>query len=191
MRQFLLVTHRWLGIGAAIILIVVGITGAVLVWNDSNGLADFHTHLGIGEPGEWLVNSATVIAAILVIGGVILWWRRKAVRIDRSKGWWRFLFDLHHTLGIIGGLFMLVIALSGTGLALTEETEERMRLPATDPNAASQTEVAVRSFIRAAHTGGPLRTPLGILWALGSVSFAVQALSGFYVWWKPSRNRPE
>jgi uncharacterized iron-regulated membrane protein len=187
MRKFFLVTHRWLGIGAAIVLIVVGISGAVLVYVKNPTLANFHTHLGIGEPGEWLVNTATVIASLLVIGGLVLWWRRKILSIDRSKGTWRFLFDLHHSLGIIGATLMLVIALSGTGLMLTEEIAGRLGLPKDDPNYPTRNEALTRKLIHAAHTGGPLNLPLKVLWLLGSVSFAVQAVSGFWVWWKPGR----
>lgn len=187
MRRFFLVTHRWLGIGAAIVLIVVGLTGAALVYLKNPTLARFHTHLGVGEPGEWLVNTSTVIASFLVIGGIVLWWRRKIVTIDRSKGTWRFLFDLHHSLGIIGAILMLVIALSGTGLMLTEGIGERMGLAKDDPNYPTRTEAFARKVIHSAHTGGPLYLPLKILWLLGSASFAVQAVSGFWVWWKPGR----
>ena len=52
MRQFFLVTHRWLGLAAGLILALAGASGAFLVWSRSETLADFHTHLWIGEPGE-------------------------------------------------------------------------------------------------------------------------------------------
>ncbi len=99
MRQFFLVTHRWLGLAAGLILALAGASGAFLVWSRSETLADFHTHLSIGEPGEWLVNTSAFAFVLLAVGGLVLWWRRRALAVRRDKGWWRLFFDLHHALG--------------------------------------------------------------------------------------------
>lgn len=192
MRQFFLVTHRWVGIAAALILFFVGLTGVLLVWSDGEGLAYWHTHLGIGEPGEWLVNSATMASVFLIIGGIVLWWRRKIVRLERSKGWWRFLFDLHHAFGIIAAVGMLVIALSGSGLMMTEGVERAATLPIGDPGRPAAEAIRLREWIRTAHTGGGLMAGLGVLWALGSAGFVLQAVSGVLMWWKPQKGaRPD
>lgn len=187
MRAFLLVTHRWLGVAAAVVLAVVGLTGAVLVYTRIPAVTDLHAALAAGAAGRWVVNVATIVASLLVAGGVVLWWRRKIVRINRAKGLWRILFDLHHALGIIGGGLMLVIALSGTGLMMTEHIGERLGLARDDPRFPTRTEVITRTLIHMAHTGGSLSGPLDLLWCLGSASFALQAVSGFWMWWKPGR----
>lgn len=187
MRPFFLVTHRWLGLAASLVLMVVSLTGAGLVWFRSRALSRLHIELGLGSFGRWAVNLATLIGALLIGGGVVLWWRRKIVTIDRTKGWRRLLFDLHHTLGIVAAAFMLVIALSGSGLMLTQGIDHRMGLDRTDPRYPTRRELRIRRLIHMAHTGGPLRIPLGILWVLGSASFAVQAVSGVLLWWKPGR----
>lgn len=187
MRTLLLVTHRWLGILAAVVLVVAGVTGAGLVYTRAEALVNLHVTLAMGAPGRWLVNVATIAATLLVMGGVALWWQRKILTIDRSKGLWRLMFDLHHALGIVGGIMMLAIALSGTGLMLTAQIGDRLGFAKDDPNYPSRAEVLTRKLIHTAHTGGSFSQPLNVLWCLGSASFAVQAVSGLWVWWKPRR----
>ncbi len=170
MRSFFLVTHRWIGLAVAIVLALAGVSGAALVWSHSESLADFHTHLWIGEPGEWLVNSSAFAFVLLAIGGVVLWWRRKALAVRTDKGWRRFLFDLHHTLGAIGAVLMLVVALSGLGIMVGEEEGGPV-----DEN----------SFMHRLHTARTYPLPVQILWAAASTSFLAQAVSGFAMWWKP------
>ena len=173
MRKFFLVTHRWIGLAAATVLALAGLSGAFLVWSHSEALADFHTHLWIGEPGEWLVNTSAFAFVLLGIGGLVLWWRRKALALRRGKGWWRFLFDLHQALGAIGALLMLVVALSGLGIMIGEEEGDE------------------NSLMFRLHTARDYPLPIQVVWAAASVSFLVQAVSGFTMWWKPGDRGPE
>ena len=55
------------------VLALAGVSGAFLIWSHSEVLADFHTHLSIGEPGEWLVNTSAFVFVLLAIGGLVLW----------------------------------------------------------------------------------------------------------------------
>ncbi len=182
MRKFFLRTHRWIGLAAAIALATAGVSGAILIWVRSEALATFHTHLLIGEPGEWLVNSSTFAFVLLAIGGLVLWWRRKPLAIRRDKGWWRFLFDLHQALGAIGAVLMLVVALSGLGIMLGEEETKEQGLPLV---------VDESSLMYKLHTARAYPLPVQILWAAASVSFLVQAVSGFTMWWKPGNRGPD
>jgi uncharacterized iron-regulated membrane protein len=177
MKKFFLVTHRWIGLAAALILALAGASGAFLVWSHSEALADFHTHLLIGEPGEWLVNSSAMAFVLLAIGGAVLWWRRKALAVRRDKGWWRFLFDLHHALGAIGAVLMLVVSLSGLGIMVGEEEGEEGGAPAQP--------VDQNSLMFRLHTARTYPLPVQVLWAAASASFLVQAVSGFVMWWRP------
>jgi uncharacterized iron-regulated membrane protein len=185
-RQFILLTHRWLGLGSSVVLLLVGISGAVLVWPESlrsvEGLTRFHKRLFLGEPGEWLVITSTVIAALLVIGGLVLWWKRKLLRVSVRRGWWRFLFDLHHSLGLLAAVVMLLISLTGVGLVLTEQE---------DGSPLSAEEQRVRTVIDHLHTGEPFSLPIRIVYALGSLAFVVQGISGLVIWWKPQVDRGE
>ena len=176
MRKWFLVTHRWLGLAAAVVLALAGVSGVFLIWSHSEVLADFHTHLSIGEPGEWLVNTSALVFVLLAIGGLVLWWRRKALAIRRDKGWWRVLFDLHHALGALGAILMLVVSLSGLGIMLKEE---------------EGAPIDQSSFMFRLHTARTYPLPIQVLWAAASVSFLVQAVSGVTMWWRPGDRGPE
>lgn len=185
-REFFLKTHRWMGLGASIILAVVGGTGVLLIWPYRLGdyartLSRLHTRLMIGEPGEWLVITSTVLSSLLILGGVYLWWKRKIVAIELRRGWWRTLFDLHHSLGLLATVIMLVLSLSGIGLVLTEVEREEGKEP--PPRTAE--EVATRKTVHDLHTGRNYSLPMKLLYAAGSFGFLVQSATGFVMWWKP------
>ncbi|MEO8451503.1 MAG: PepSY-associated TM helix domain-containing protein [Gemmatimonadota bacterium] len=191
-REFLVVTHRWIGLGAAIVLLAAGATGAVLVWvqhTDGDTLTRLHTRLLIGEPGEWLVITSTIAAVLLAIGGVILWWRRKIFALRRGRSAWRTWFDLHHAVGIFGTIVMLLIAASGLGLVLTEEEgeEEGSRPVETAPEVVDP----VRRLVYDLHTGSPYPLPVKIVYALGSLAFVMQSISGYKMWRKPAAERDQ
>lgn len=177
MRQFFLVTHRWLGLAAGLILALAGASGAFLVWSRSETLADFHTHLWIGEPGEWLVNTSAFAFVLLAVGGLVLWWRRRALAVRRDKGWWRLFFDLHHALGALGAILMLTVSLSGLGIMISEEEGVEGGPPAQP--------IDQNSLMFRLHTARTYPLPVQVLWAAASVSFLVQAVSGFTMWWRP------
>ncbi len=185
-REFFLKTHRWMGLGASIVLAVVGFTGVLLIWPDRLGdyartMSRFHTRLLIGEPGEWLVITSTVLSSLLILGGVYLWWKRKIVAIEFRRGWWRLLFDLHHSLGLLATVLMLVLSLSGIGLVLTEVEREAGQ----EPPPRTPAEIATRKTVHDLHTGRNYSLPMKILYAAGSLGFLVQSATGFVMWWKP------
>ena len=185
MRRFFLVTHRWVGLAAAIVLTIAGLTGLVLVWSRSPGLEQFHTHLALDEFGEWLVNGSAIAFVFLALGGFVLWWRRKILAVRGGKGWWRLLFDLHHALGMFGAALTLLIAISGIGIMMNEDDESE------GARSAAQIEASRESLEKTVwfrlHTAREYPAPLQILWAAGSLSFVVQAFSGFLMWWKPQK----
>src|SRR5262245_16354327 len=116
-RNFVLVTHRWLGLGSSVVLAIVGGTGALILWTLPQWLrrivGPMHQSLALGRIGEWIVIAATVVAAVLSVGGLILWWKLKIIRVKTTSGWRRALFDLHHALGFVGFLLMFLLTVSG------------------------------------------------------------------------------
>lgn len=188
-REFMLWAHRWMGLGASIVLGLVGVSGVLLVWapeEEGTALVRFHTRLMIGEPGEWLVITATVLSSLLILGGVYLWWKRKIVAVALSKGWFRAVFDFHHSLGLFATAIMLVISLSGVGLVLTEAEQEEGQPPPVMTPEQEATHREVEDF----HTGRDYPLPVKLLYAAGSAGFLIQSLTGFLMWWKPQvKNR--
>ncbi len=78
-----------------------------------------HTNLLLAARGTWIVGASTIIFALMVVVGMILWWpRTRAVwrtrLVPRLTGpWKRTVFDTHNILGAWGALGMLVLALTG------------------------------------------------------------------------------
>jgi uncharacterized iron-regulated membrane protein len=182
MRQLFRVTHKWLGIAITLPLLVIGVTGAAMVWiKPAPRLHLLHA----GEPTMlWstVVNVVTALSVLLLAGGVYLWWRRRSFRIDRTRGPWRFMWDMHQAFGAAAAVVMLVIALTGLGLFATRDISRRLGLPRTDPTYPTRNERVVRRLIHDAHTSGVLKFPLGPVWSIASLGFALQGLTGIYTW---------
>jgi uncharacterized iron-regulated membrane protein len=174
-RQFLVVTHRWIGLCAAIVLAVAGATGAVMVW-DAGGVIQrvagrLHETLALGRIGAAVVTAATAGALLLQCSGVILWWKRKTVTVRLGRGWKPALVDLHYAAGIFG--LVLMILLSATALG--------MKWLPHGPDSWSRT-------IGRIHTARTFPAPVKFIWAVGSLGFLVQGVTGVSMWW--NRTRP-
>ena len=79
----------------------------------SRRLHVLHVELLAGRVGREVVGASTVVAFLLVITGIILWWPEKLIRVNAAASWKRINFDLHHLLGISAALVLLVITSSG------------------------------------------------------------------------------
>ena len=176
-RQMVLVTHRWIGLGSSIVLAIVGTSGALLV---TPGLplrkyaGPIHQHLalnqvGLGTLGWWIVVIATVLAVVLELGGLFLWWKRKLLKIRIARGWRQGLTDLHHLAGIVVFPIMFILALSGVGMA------------AVTPKAHPQ----LRRVVFDLHTAKNFPMSAKLLYALATTGFLVQGVTGVVMWWSP------
>lgn len=63
--------------------------------------------------GSGIVAACTVVALILVLSGLALWWRDKIWNLKAGGSWKRINFDLHHALGLFAALVLIVITASG------------------------------------------------------------------------------
>lgn len=180
-RRLLLLAHRWLGLLSALILCVVGASGAVLLLPDSVPLrrfgGPFHERLALGSPtsplgllGSWLVVVSTAAAVALEFSGAILWWRRKRVAIRWSREWWRPLDDLHHAAGVVLLPLMLVLAVSGLALDFVGLDQPKLR-----------------RFTMDFHTADTFSTFVKLLYLVATLGFVVQGVTGVVMWWKPQR----
>ena len=180
-RRFVLVTHRWLGLLSAPILIVVGATGVILMVDfesvpslDRVGRYASALHqqlafgrIGLGRIGHWIVLLATLVAVILECGGLVLWWKRKTFAVAFGSGWRRTCFDLHHLAGVICLPLMLLGAVTGLAMFIYPPPEN----------------ADLYRIFRRLHVGRfPL--PLQIFYVLSTLGFVVQGVTGFFVWWK-------
>ncbi|HEV8410103.1 MAG TPA: PepSY-associated TM helix domain-containing protein [Gemmatimonadaceae bacterium] len=119
-----------------------GINGTRTLAEGQNSLSRrlhvFHVELFAGKIGRTIVGTATVIALFLVLTGIIIWWPDKLIRINTGASWKRINFDLHHALGIVAALVLIVITTSGLVIHYDVLTKAVRSLDATSAAAAPQ-----------------------------------------------------
>lgn len=82
-------------------------------------LLDAPAQKGASSTGKLVVGISTLLMVIILISGLVIWVprTRKALKnrlkVSVSKGWRRFWYDTHVTLGFYSFLFLLVMALTG------------------------------------------------------------------------------
>ena len=166
-RRIILVTHRWIGLASSIVLIIAGATGSLMVWGFQGEfrrtLGRIHENLALGHPGIRIVELATLCAILLQLGGVFLWWKRKTLRVRAGVGWRAAVNDLHHAVGALGLLLMLLIAVTGVGMQMF---------------APGPTRRALVDF----HTSRRFPLAIDVVYALGSLGFVVQGITGIAMW---------
>lgn len=65
------------------------------------------------ESGRVIVGVSTIFLIIILITGIVRWWKAKSFKIKTSANFARKLFDLHRVLGIYASIILLVCALTG------------------------------------------------------------------------------
>jgi uncharacterized iron-regulated membrane protein len=122
-----------------------------------------HTRLLSGGIGNTIVWLATVCALVLVVTGLILWWREKLWRVNATASWKRVNFDLHHALGVFAAIVLLLITSTGIWVHFNQidgllrkldrsPTPPQPVQPATEPGAKP---VSLDSLARAARAAIP------------------------------------
>ncbi len=85
-----------------------------------NFIYNLHTNLLFGNRlGEGIVGVSTIIFLIMIISGLVLWYRKKLSNIHKglvfkkTGNWKRIIYDLHNILGFYTSIVLIVIALTG------------------------------------------------------------------------------
>ncbi len=77
----------------------------------------FHIRLLAGGTGKTIVSIAGVCMLVLVISGIILWWRYKQFSLKLDGSLVRAMFDVHTVTGIYTALFLLCLSATGVVIA--------------------------------------------------------------------------
>lgn len=177
LRPAMLLAHRWIGIASAPVLSITGVTGAILLLPGRSPIrriaGPLHERLSLGQFGWWIVVIATIAAVLLEVGGFYLWWKRQLIRVHWGSGWKRALYDLHQVVGLLALPLMLLLAVTGVGMAFVT--------PDNSPE--------IRRLVFDLHTTRGFSMVVKIVYALGSTGFLLQGASGIVIWWKPWRRR--
>ncbi|HYV95890.1 MAG TPA: PepSY-associated TM helix domain-containing protein [Gemmatimonadaceae bacterium] len=72
-----------------------------------------HTALLTGKRGSAVVAIITIASLVLVLTGIVLWLPDRIFRITSTASWKRVVFDLHHALGVLAAIVLVIITASG------------------------------------------------------------------------------
>jgi uncharacterized iron-regulated membrane protein len=178
-RRLLMNWHRWLGLGSGVVLALLGLTGVAFYLPVPAGgrhiIEELHVNLMIPTGGREIVVGLSVIAILLELTGLYLWWwRRRIWRVRWRSGWRLAANDLHNVVG--AALFVVMLLLAGTAVG-------RVAVRQVFPEGS----VVVKGT-NALHTGLRFPAPVKLVYALGGLGFLAQGLTGVMMWW-PVRGR--
>lgn len=96
--------------------------------------------------GQLVVGTATLIFVVLIVGGLFLWLPGKlrskkawmfGLKVRTKKGWSRFLYDTHNTLGFYSLIPLMIMALTGPVISFSWYREAAGKFLGTRPFAKS------------------------------------------------------
>ena len=135
--------------------------------------------------GKVIVGISTLLMVVVLVSGVIIWIPkgRKALknrlRVSFSKGWRRFLYDSHVSLGIYVVLFLLLMALTGLTWSFDWYRDMAYGLFSDHMDPSD-----LHRLFYTLHTGswGGLLTKT--LYFLSALIGALLPWTGYYLWYK-------
>ncbi|MCK6403799.1 MAG: PepSY domain-containing protein [Sphaerotilus natans subsp. sulfidivorans] len=96
-------------------------------WGETPGtwIYDLHFSLLGGELGVKVVGWGGVALAASLVSGLVIWWPargrwRQALRLRGGVSTVRRVYDLHTVFGALGGVLLLILALTGSAMALPD-----------------------------------------------------------------------
>ena len=135
--------------------------------------------------GKVIVGISTLLMVVVLVSGVIVWIPkgRKALknrlRVSFSKGWRRFLYDSHVSLGIYVVLFLLLMAL--TGLTWSFDWYRDMAYGLFSDHMAPSD---LHRLFYTLHTGSWGGFLTKTLYFLSALIGALLPWTGYYLWYK-------
>jgi uncharacterized iron-regulated membrane protein len=142
MRSLFFKIHRWLAIPFGIFFSILCFTGMLLAFRheiatlcgvgNDHELAFFRTIQSLHQYlfmapashdgtsiGKVIIGITTLCSILILISGIVIWWPKSKkmlksrLSIHFNKGWKRFVYDSHVSLGIYTVIFLLLMALTG------------------------------------------------------------------------------
>lgn len=107
-------------------------------------LFDLHHHLLAGDTGVKVAGFAGLLAAVMILTGLIIWapaWRSFGWRIAPDRGGRAGWLAAHRDLGLVSAPIALVIVLTGSAVALNELSSKAMGFTPAKPPAARPGDV--------------------------------------------------
>lgn len=138
--------------------------------------------------GKVIVGTSTLLMVVVLLSGVIIWIPkgRKALknrlRVSFSKGWRRFLYDSHVSLGIYVVLFLLLMALTGLTWSFDWYRDMAYGLFSDHMDPSD-----LHRLFYTLHTGSWGGTLTKTLYFFCALIGALLPWTGYYLWYKKRR----
>lgn len=142
MRNFCLKVHRYLALPFGIFMCIACFTGLLLVFRDDiasllgTNAKEMPFFIAVKKLHRWLfmmpenprgglslgrviMGTSAMCASLILLTGVVVWWpKSKAMlknrlKVSTNKGFRRFVYDTHVSLGIYAFIFLFLMALTG------------------------------------------------------------------------------
>ena len=139
--------------------------------------------------GKVIVGVTTLTMTLILISGLIIWIpkNRKALKnrlsVSCTKGWKRFLYDSHVSIGFYCTLLLLLMALTGLTWSFGWYREAAYSLT------GDMAPQAARRLFYSLHTGSWGGMVTKILYFLAALLGGLLPLSGYWLWWKRIRRK--
>ena len=140
---------------------------------------------GSMSTGKAIIGITTMAMVVILISGVILWIprNRKALKnrlgVSLNKGWKRFLYDSHVTVGFYCTAFLLIMALTGLTWSFDWYRTAAYSLFGADTDAGT-----LRRLFYTLHTGSWGGIVTKILYFIAALCGGILPLSGYWLWWR-------
>lgn len=144
---------------------------------------------GEGSVGKSVTGVVTLAMIPILVSGFVLWLpaNRRALKsrltVSCSKGWFRFWYDSHVSLGFYVVLLLLVMAVTGLVWSYSWWREAFWQVFDFVPQESR------RRFLYTLHTGSWGGITTQVLYFIASLLGGVLPLSGYYLWWKKRRKK--
>lgn len=152
-------------------------------------LLDAPAKKGERSAGKEVVGYGTLAMTAVLLSGVVVWWPRnkKVLRnrlsVSMGKGWRRFWYDSHVSVGFYATIPLLLMCLTGLVWSFPWWKEAFWSLLDFVPPEGR------KRFLYTLHTGSWGGTATKALYFLAALIGAALPLTGYYLWWKRRRAR--
>ena len=140
--------------------------------------------------GKVIVGVTTMAMVVVLVSGLVIWIprSRKALKarlsVSVTKGWKRFLYDSHVSIGFYCTILLLLMALTGLTWSFGWYHDAAYSLFGNDTPEQART---LRGLFYALHTGSWGGIVTKVLYFIAALLGGILPLSGYWLWWKRTK----
>jgi uncharacterized iron-regulated membrane protein len=155
-----------------------------------NWLLDFHGRLLFGDTGRILNVVLGLLAMMLCLTGVVVWWPgnkkwKRSLTLQRRANWTRFTWSLHSALGFWTFAFLLMWAATGVYLGYQQPFMDLVDYfePFNGASLEMRTGDQILMWFGRAHFGRYYGVPMKVVWTVCGLAPAALFATAIVMWW--------